>query len=125
MPEVVNTEQAQAWNGPEGAHWARHQDRWNAVNEGFDEPLLDAAGVTGDHRVLDLGCGSGQTTRLAALRASRGSALGLDLSAPMLAEARSRAERARASPTSPSPKATRRCTPSRRTRSTRRSAATA
>ncbi|MFI0809489.1 class I SAM-dependent methyltransferase [Streptomyces echinatus] len=93
MPEVVNTEQAQAWNGPEGAHWARHQDRWNAVNEGFDEPLLDAAGVTGDHRILDLGCGSGQTTRLAALRASRGSALGLDLSAPMLAEARSRAER--------------------------------
>ncbi|WP_251091695.1 class I SAM-dependent methyltransferase [Streptomyces sp. Caat 7-52] len=92
MPDVVNTEQAQAWNGPEGAHWARHQDRWNAVNEGFDAPLLDAAGITADHRVIDLGCGSGQTTRLAALRASRGRALGLDLSAPMLAEARSRAE---------------------------------
>ncbi|MFF8395388.1 class I SAM-dependent methyltransferase [Streptomyces sp. NPDC016172] len=94
MPDVVNTDQEQAWNGPEGTHWARNQDRWNAVNGGFDEPLLDAAGITRDHHVLDLGCGSGQTTRLAALRAPQGHALGLDLSAPMLAEGRSRAERA-------------------------------
>lgn len=93
MLDVVNTEQAQAWNGPEGAHWARHQDRWNAVNEGFNEPLLDAARITQGHRVLDIGCGSGQTTRLAALRAPQGRALGLDLSGPMLAEARIRAER--------------------------------
>ncbi|MFF9815527.1 class I SAM-dependent methyltransferase [Streptomyces sp. NPDC014006] len=93
MPDVVNTEQAQAWNGPEGDHWARHQDRWNAVNQDFNEPLLDAAGITGAHRVLDLGCGSGQTTRLAALRAPRGHAVGLDLSGPMLAAARDRAER--------------------------------
>ncbi|MGX2995575.1 class I SAM-dependent methyltransferase [Streptomyces sp. JNUCC 64] len=91
MPGIVNTEQAQAWNGPEGSYWARHQDRWNAVNEGFDEPLLDAAGIAADHRVLDLGCGAGQTTRLAALRAPRGQALGLDLSGPMLEAARSRA----------------------------------
>ncbi|SHM43912.1 class I SAM-dependent methyltransferase [Streptomyces yunnanensis] len=93
MPDVVNTEQAQAWNGPEGSHWARNQDRWNAVNEGFNEPLLDAAGIAGDHQVLDLGCGSGQTTRLAAVRAPRGHAVGLDLSGPMLAEARARMER--------------------------------
>ncbi|MEV0244766.1 methyltransferase domain-containing protein [Streptomyces sp. NPDC050674] len=93
MPDIVNIDQEQAWNGPEGAHWARHQDRWNAVNGGFDEPLLNAAGISASDRVLDLGCGSGQTTRLAALRAPRGHALGLDLSAPMLAAGRSRAER--------------------------------
>ncbi|MDJ1134537.1 class I SAM-dependent methyltransferase [Streptomyces iconiensis] len=94
MSDVVNTEQAKAWNGSEGVHWARNQDRWNAVNEGFDEPLLEAAGTTGAHRTLDVGCGSGQTTRLAALRAPRGSALGLDLSGPMLAEARARSQKA-------------------------------
>jgi SAM-dependent methyltransferase len=93
VPDVINTEQAQAWNGPEGSHWARNQDRWNAVNEGFNEPLLDAAGIAEDHRVLDLGCGSGQTTHLAARRAHPGHALGLDLSGPMLAEARASAER--------------------------------
>ncbi|GAA3388855.1 class I SAM-dependent methyltransferase [Streptomyces roseoviridis] len=91
MPEIVNTQQAQAWNGSEGDHWARHQDRWNAVNEGFNEPLLTATSITGDCHTLDLGCGAGQTTRLAALRAPEGRALGLDLSAPMLAEARTRA----------------------------------
>ncbi|MZD03838.1 methyltransferase domain-containing protein, partial [Streptomyces sp. SID5785] len=91
MPHMANTEQAQAWNGPEGDHWARHQDRWNAVNEGFDAPLADAAEIAGDCRTLDLGCGSGQTTRLAARRAPRGHALGLDLSGPMLAAARARA----------------------------------
>ncbi|MFD5753461.1 class I SAM-dependent methyltransferase [Streptomyces sp. NPDC127033] len=93
MPNVVNTEQAQAWNGPEGTHWARNQDRWNAVNEGFNEPLLDAARIAGDHQLLDIGCGTGQTTRLAALRVPRGRALGLDLSGPMLDEARTRVER--------------------------------
>ena len=93
MSEIVNTEQAQAWNGPEGAHWARNQDRWNAVNGGFNDPLLDAARIAEGHRTLDLGCGTGQTTRLAALRAPRGSATGLDLSGPMLAEARACAER--------------------------------
>ncbi|MEU1663078.1 methyltransferase domain-containing protein [Streptomyces sparsogenes] len=92
MHDIVNADQAQAWNGLEGTHWARNQDRWNAVNEGFNEPLLDAAGIARDHRILDVGCGSGQTTRLAALRAPQGHALGLDLSAPMLAEARARAE---------------------------------
>ncbi|MEV7615814.1 class I SAM-dependent methyltransferase [Streptomyces sp. NPDC089799] len=91
MPEIVNTEQATAWNGPEGTHWARNQDRWNAVNGGFDEPLLTAAAVTGDRRTLDLGCGAGHTTRLAARRAPGGHALGVDLSGPMLAEARARA----------------------------------
>ncbi len=39
-------------------------------------------------RVLDIGCGSGQTTREAARAAPSGSALGVDVSAPMLAQAR-------------------------------------
>jgi SAM-dependent methyltransferase len=88
MDRVVNTAQAEAWNGPEGAYWAAHQDRWNAINAGYNTPLLTAAGIGETDRVLDIGCGSGQTTRLAARAASRGSALGVDLSAPQLARAR-------------------------------------
>ncbi|MFF0851136.1 class I SAM-dependent methyltransferase [Streptomyces sp. NPDC003280] len=93
MHAIVNTAQAQAWNGYEGAHWAAHQDRWDAVNAGFDQPLLDAAVITpGDH-VLDIGCGAGATTLLAARAAApHGSALGLDLSGPMLQRARAGAE---------------------------------
>ncbi|MEI5103477.1 methyltransferase domain-containing protein [Streptomyces sp. PmtG] len=97
MHGIANTAQAHAWNGYEGAHWAAHQDRWNAVNAGFDEPLLTAAAIRpGDH-VLDIGCGGGATTRLAARAAAPGRALGLDLSAPVLDEARRRAASERVS----------------------------
>ncbi|MFD5815745.1 class I SAM-dependent methyltransferase [Streptomyces sp. NPDC127038] len=88
MRELVNTAQSQAWNGDEGRHWSDHHDRWNAINEGFNGPLLAAAGIGPADRVLDVGCGAGQTTRLAARAAARGSALGLDLSNPMLDRAR-------------------------------------
>ena len=83
VPEV-NAGQAAAWNGHEGTHWADHHRRYEAVNEGFDEPLLDAAAVVAGDRVLDVGCGTGQTTRAAARRASPGHVVGIDLSAPML-----------------------------------------
>ncbi len=42
-------------------------------------------------RVLDIGCGTGQTTREAARMAPAGSALGVDVSAPAIARARERA----------------------------------
>ncbi|MEU3985389.1 class I SAM-dependent methyltransferase [Streptomyces sp. NPDC026672] len=88
MRELVNTAQFEAWNGDEGRHWSDRHDRWNAVNEGFNRPLLAAAAIGPEDRVLDIGCGVGQTSRLAARAAVRGSVLGLDLSAPMLTRAR-------------------------------------
>ncbi|MFT7841009.1 class I SAM-dependent methyltransferase [Saccharothrix sp. BKS2] len=84
--EVVNTHQAEAWNGYEGTHWADHHERYDAVNSGYNDVLLTAADIGPADRVLDVGCGNGQLTRLAARR-GRG-ALGLDLSGPMLARAR-------------------------------------
>ncbi|MFI5767440.1 class I SAM-dependent methyltransferase [Streptomyces sp. NPDC051658] len=88
MRHIANTEQEQAWNGYEGTYWADNQDRWDRVNAGFNEPLLAAAEIAERDRVLDIGCGAGCTTRLAARRAGGGRASGLDLSAPMLARAR-------------------------------------
>ncbi|MER5853480.1 class I SAM-dependent methyltransferase [Streptomyces sp. NPDC002012] len=88
MEHVANTDQAHAWNGYEGTQWARNQDRWDAVNNAFNGPLLDAAAIGAREHVLDVGCGAGSTTRLAARRAAEGRAMGLDLSAPMLERAR-------------------------------------
>ncbi|MGW3342798.1 class I SAM-dependent methyltransferase [Nonomuraea rubra] len=87
MESIVNTEQAEAWNGYEGRHWADHHARYDATNSGFNEALLEAAGIGGGDRVLDLGCGNGQITRLAARNGRH--AVGVDLSEPMLARARS------------------------------------
>ncbi|KFU78033.1 Methyltransferase domain-containing protein [Amycolatopsis lurida] len=92
MSGIVNTAQSEAWNGYEGRHWAEHDERYDAVNSGFNEFLFDAAGIGERDRVLDIGCGNGQVTRLAAVRAPLGGATGIDLSAPMLATARARAE---------------------------------
>ncbi|MBE1533450.1 class I SAM-dependent methyltransferase [Actinomadura algeriensis] len=91
--EIVNKHQAEAWNGYEGAHWADHHARYDAVNSGFNPHLLDAAAIGPRDRVLDIGCGNGQVTRLAAERANLGSATGVDLSAPMLDRARDLAGR--------------------------------
>ncbi len=91
MHSVVNTHQAEAWNGYEGNHWADHQDRYDAVNSEFNDHLLAAAAIGERDRVLDVGCGNGQVTRLAAGRARLGHAVGIDLSAPMLRRARASA----------------------------------
>jgi SAM-dependent methyltransferase len=58
----------------------------------YHERLWEALDIHPGDRVLDLGCGTGQTTRDAARAASPGSALGIDVSGPMLARARQQAE---------------------------------
>ncbi|MCE7001154.1 class I SAM-dependent methyltransferase [Saccharothrix sp. S26] len=89
MPKIVNTHQAEAWNGYEGHHWAEYQDRYDAVNSGFNDMLLAAAALAPHHRVLDVGCGNGRIAWLAAQRAAH--VLGVDLSGPMPARARAAA----------------------------------
>jgi SAM-dependent methyltransferase len=53
-----------------------------------DEVLRRAAGVRRHDHVLDIGCGTGQTTRQAARTARAGSALGVDVSATAIERAR-------------------------------------
>ena len=65
------------------------------MNVGYDaelrrhnEVLRRAAGVQPHDHVVDVGCGTGQTTRQAARTAPAGSALGVDISAPAIGRAR-------------------------------------
>ncbi|PRX46440.1 methyltransferase family protein [Prauserella shujinwangii] len=87
----ANAEAEAAWNGEYGEFWAEHADRFDAFLAGFHPRFLAAAGIGPGERVLDIGCGNGQATLDAARLAGSGSALGVDLSAPMLAVARRRA----------------------------------
>ncbi|GAA4303060.1 SAM-dependent methyltransferase [Actinomadura luteofluorescens] len=86
MHTVINVQQAEAWNGWEGTAWAENASRYDAMMGGFNQPLLELAAIGEDETVLDIGCGTGQLTLLAARRAAR--AVGVDISDPMLARAR-------------------------------------
>ncbi len=86
-----NAAQLGTWDGAQGAFWAAEADRFDRAVARYDAPFLAAAGVRPEDRVLDVGCGTGRTTRDAARLAVRGSAVGVDLSAAMLEVARSRA----------------------------------
>ncbi|MBT2397070.1 methyltransferase domain-containing protein, partial [Streptomyces sp. ISL-100] len=55
---------------------------------GFNDALFAAAAIGEHDRVLDIGCGSGQTTRLAARLAAHGSVVGVDISRPLIERAR-------------------------------------
>ncbi|NDU74473.1 methyltransferase domain-containing protein [Actinomadura sp. DSM 109109] len=88
MRAVANVQQAEAWNGWEGEAWAGNAPRYDAMMGGFNQPVLDSAAIGAGDAVLDVGCGTGQLTLLAARRAARGRVLGVDISEPMVVRAR-------------------------------------
>lgn len=85
---VANVEMAAAWDGPEGDHWAENADRYEGSSSRYWESLLRAVPIGRDEAILDIGCGTGRSTRDLARIAPSGSVLGVDLSARMLERAR-------------------------------------
>ena len=88
-----NVEQLCAWDGGEGAYWAANADYYDRAVAEHHGRLLAAAAIGATDRVLDIGCGTGQTTRDVARAATAGSALGVDLSSAMIEYATIRARR--------------------------------
>lgn len=83
-----NTDAAEAWNGYDGEHWVRWADLYDQAVACYHQPFLDAARIHATDRVLDIGCGNGQTTRAAAALAADGDAVGVDISLPLVENAR-------------------------------------
>lgn len=96
--DTVRVEQGQVatWNGRYGQAWVEARELLDDLFRPFEELLADAAGAHAGGRALDVGCGAGATTVAVARRlGAPGSCVGVDISEPMLAAARARAERAR------------------------------
>jgi SAM-dependent methyltransferase len=75
-----------------GEAWARLQDRTDSLIEPLGRVAIDRLGVAAGERIVDVGCGCGQTLlQLADLAGPSGHVLGVDISPPMLARARERA----------------------------------
>jgi SAM-dependent methyltransferase len=83
-----NAEQAEQWNGPGARSWIQAQTLLDQTFLNFEKMLVEAVKAAGANTVLDIGCGTGATTRAIARQLGpEGRALGLDISAPMIARA--------------------------------------
>jgi SAM-dependent methyltransferase len=85
---VVNAEQAEDWNGASGREFIEQRERHEQMLGRLRARLLAAAAIQDGEYVLDVGCGCGETTILAARAAGSGHALGADFSRIQIAEAR-------------------------------------
>lgn len=89
---IANPSQFDSWNGDSGHRWVARADERDDVLAPVADALMAVAAPAAGMHVLDIGCGCGATTLTAAARVSRdGFATGIDLSAPMLELARTRA----------------------------------
>lgn len=94
--EAPVDEQTTLWNGPAGRAWIEAQQLLDQMFQRLEDMLVEEVSAASATRVLDVGCGTGGTTlAVARLLGAKGTAVGIDLSAPMIAVARARAERAR------------------------------
>jgi SAM-dependent methyltransferase len=94
-PET-NDEQAKLWKGIGGQGWVEAQAALDQMFKPFEDLLVEAVSARSSSRVLDVGCGTGSTTlAFARLLGAEGRSVGIDISDPMIAAARARAEHER------------------------------
>lgn len=87
-----NADQVAFWNGPDGDLWVQWHTMLDASLDRLAMPLIDAAQVKVNERVIDVGCGCGSTTiQLGDTVGLKGEVLGIDISEPMVTFARRRA----------------------------------
>jgi SAM-dependent methyltransferase len=89
--EIANADMTRAWDGEEGDQWTQFADEYDNTIRSIWARFLETDPIGHADRVLDIGCGCGESTRDAARLAHEGSALGVDLGSSMLAVARRRA----------------------------------
>src|SRR5262245_687944 len=84
-----NVDQIAFWNGDVGQKWVKSQDRLDAMLVPITAELMKTANAKPGERILDVGCGCGETSLALAKTAAH--VTGVDVSHPMLARAKQRA----------------------------------
>ncbi len=94
-----NSEQIAEWNGALGERWVAMRQEIDRFVVPFGDAALKAAAPQPGERVIDVGCGCGDTSiEIARMVGAAGAVLGIDVSQPMLAVARSRGALANGAP---------------------------
>ncbi len=87
-----NTEQVEFWNGDAGQRWATQQAKLDLMLAPISLEAMRYAAVKPGEYVLDVGCGCGDTSlELAKRVGASGRVTGIDISEPMLTQAKKRA----------------------------------
>ncbi|MFF4800765.1 class I SAM-dependent methyltransferase [Streptomyces sp. NPDC001351] len=87
-------DQAARWKGPGGNAWVELQGVLDEMFKPFEDLLVEAVATGRAGRVLDVGCGTGGVTLAVARQlGAAGRSVGVDISEPVIAAARARAER--------------------------------
>lgn len=90
----ANEDQVAYWNSQVGDTWASRQEPLDRQLEPLGDFALEALAPEAGERIVDIGCGAGQTTLALAQRVgASGAVLGVDISAQLLEVARRRLER--------------------------------
>lgn len=89
MPDL-STYTQEFWDTVAGPKWVADQENLDAMLAPFADAVLLAANPQPGQRVVDVGCGCGALSLEVARRGAE--AIGVDVSGPMLAHARSRAQ---------------------------------
>ncbi len=93
MSEPARPTQLEYWNSKVGEEWARQAGRTDKLFAGLTQATFKALDLQPGERVLDIGCGAGETTLTAAQHVgASGHAVGVDISKPLLELARARAK---------------------------------
>lgn len=89
---AANADQIAYWNARAGETWAALQDKLDRQIEGLGLTAMAELDPQPGERLLDIGCGCGQTSLELAERVGEdGAVTAVDISAPMLAVAKARA----------------------------------
>lgn len=89
MPDTANTAMGDYWNQVAGPRWVARAGLQEARNVEVAHLLQREAAPQPGERVLDIGCGTGATAiPFAAAVAPKGQVTGVDISGPMLVQAR-------------------------------------
>ncbi|PLS23228.1 class I SAM-dependent methyltransferase [Neptunicoccus cionae] len=89
MQDTPNAEQADFWTDGAGRDWITFEVQLDALFGGVNQALLQTAAPVSGQMMLDVGCGTGATSReFAKAVGPNGQVQGLDISTTMLEQAR-------------------------------------
>lgn len=91
MNDTANANMVEFWNGDAGQKWVHLQEMMDASLMPLGQKAMAAAAIKAGERVIDIGCGCGDTSfALARQVGPEGAVSSVDISEPMLTRARAR-----------------------------------